>query len=66
MNASPPTTNTPSRWRAQLDLRYQRDLSRTTVKHTHNGPLRILKSLYPEGDGICHNVLVHPPSGLVG
>ncbi len=66
MNASPPTTNTPSRWRAQLDLRYQRDLNRTTVKHTHNGPLRTLKSLYPEGDGICHNVLVHPPSGLVG
>ena len=54
-------------WRAQLDLRLQRDgQGRTVARHAHDGPLRILKSLYPEGDGICHNVMVHPPGGLVG
>ena len=54
-------------WHAQLDLNYRQDeAGRTVLKHTHTGPLRILKSLYPEGDGICHNVVVHPPGGLVG
>ena len=38
---------------------------RTVARFHHEGPLRILQSLYPEGTGICHNVLVHPPSGLV-
>ncbi len=53
-------------WHAKLDLDYRMEASRCVVRHAHTGPLRILQSLYPEGDGICHNVLVHPPGGLVG
>jgi urease accessory protein len=53
-------------WHAQLNLDYRFDAPRTVLRHEHDGPLRILKSLYPEGDGICHNVVVHPPGGLVG
>jgi len=53
-------------WHAALQLDYQRKAERTDVVHVHNGPLRVLKSLYPEGPEICHTVLVHPPSGLVG
>ena len=53
-------------WIARLNLVYSLEAGRTVARHAHDGPLRILQSLYPEGDPICHNVLVHPPSGLVG
>lgn len=53
-------------WLANLSLNYRRIGDRTTLQFTHEGPLRVLQSLYPEGPGVCHNVLVHPPSGLVG
>ena len=53
-------------WRADLKLDYTLESQRTVVRYLHQGPLRILQSLYPEGDQICQNVLVHPPGGLVG
>ena len=53
-------------WHASLKLDYTREDTRCVARYRHDGPLRILQSLYPEGDGICHNVLVHPPGGLVG
>lgn len=53
-------------WHASLQLDYSFDASRSVARYRHDGPLRILQSLYPEGEAICHNVLVHPPGGLVG
>lgn len=53
-------------WHARLHLSYRQEASRTVTRFRHDGPLRILQSLYPEGDAVCHNVLVHPPGGLVG
>lgn len=53
-------------WHASLQLDYTLEDARSVARYRHQGPLRILQSLYPEGDGICHNVLVHPPGGLVG
>jgi urease accessory protein len=53
-------------WHAQLDINYTLEQQRTVARHSHSGPLRVLQSLYPQGDAICHNVLVHPPGGLVG
>ena len=53
-------------WNATLALDYTRQAGKTVAHFRHSGPLRILQSLYPEGDTICHNVIVHPPGGLVG
>lgn len=53
-------------WHARLSLDYQREAGRCVARFRHDGPLRVLQTLYPEGDGVCHNVLVHPPGGLVG
>lgn len=55
------------RWPARLVLNAARDGAAATRIHArHDGPLRLLKTLYPEGTGIAHAVLVHPPGGLVG
>ena len=53
-------------WHAQLDLNYALEQGRSVARYRHEGPLRILQSLYPQGPSVCHNVLVHPPGGLVG
>ncbi|MDG0854538.1 urease accessory protein UreD [Roseateles puraquae] len=54
------------RWPARLALSATRDGEATRVHARHDGPLRLLKTLYPEGRGVAHAVLVHPPGGLVG
>lgn len=54
------------RWPARLSLVASAQDGRTRVHAEHEGPLRLLKTLYPEGPGIAHAVLVHPPGGLVG
>lgn len=58
--------NSPMPWHARLDLDYRIEADRCVARFEHVGPLRILQSLYPEREGICHNVIVHPPGGLVG
>jgi len=53
-------------WHGRLQLNYRRDGPRCIAGSSHLGPLRVLKALYPEGEHICHQVLVHPPGGIVG
>lgn len=53
-------------WHARLDLHYTHTPVAGTVGHDrHEGPLRVLKRLYPEGPAVCHHVLVHPPGGIL-
>ena len=59
----PPT----AAWHASLRLRFADDFGTTRlVERTHSGPLRVQKALYPEGAGICHAIVIHPPGGVVG
>ena len=53
-------------WHGRLALNYRADGAKTVVHDRHSGPLRVLQSLYPEDPRVCHNVLVHPPGGIVG
>ncbi len=54
-------------WIAELRLRYQREQARTLLREkSHVGPLVVQKALYPEGDGVCHSIIVHPPGGIAG
>lgn len=62
-----PDTTLDQGWVARLELNYQRQGARTVLaRRQHFGPLLVQRAFYPEGQGCCHNYLIHPPGGVVG
>jgi len=62
-----PLTATPKGWEAELKLGFARRGEATRlVSRSHRGPLAFQKPLYPEGDAVCHGILIHPPAGIAG
>ena len=57
----------PAHWLASLTLDFAAKDGRSYLaKRQHNGPLVIQKTLYPEGDAVCHGIIIHPPGGVAG
>jgi urease accessory protein len=52
-------------WRAAIELEYVARGGRTVPGlRRHHGPLRVQRGLLPEGPGVWHQILVHPPGGI--
>lgn len=70
MHLVAPTTEPPDRahpgWVGALSIGLASRGGRTSVTHReHRGPLQVQRAFYPEGPGVAHVYLLHPPGGIV-
>jgi urease accessory protein len=56
----------PPTWQGELTLGFAaRGGGTALIERRHRGPLQVQRAFHPEGPGVCHVYLLHPPGGLV-
>lgn len=54
-------------WHGKLNLVYANSQDSTRLIYTHHqAPLKVQRPFYPEGQEICHTVILHTAGGIVG
>lgn len=54
-------------WQGSLELVYANDQGKTRlVRDRITSPLKVQRPFYPEGQGVCHTVVLHTAGGMVG
>ena len=57
----------PSGWHGSLQLVYGNHQGSTQLTHAQvKAPLKVQRPFYPEGQAICHSVVLHTAGGIVG
>jgi len=57
----------PSLWHGKVDLVYAYQHDKTKLINSYSqAPLKIQSPFYPEGEAICHSVILHTAGGIVG
>ncbi|MEQ9357567.1 urease accessory protein UreD [Coleofasciculus chthonoplastes] len=54
-------------WQGSLELVYANNQGKTRlVRDRITSPLKVQRPFYPEGQGVCHTVVLHTAGGIVG
>jgi urease accessory protein len=57
----------PTGWHGSLDLVYVHNDGTTKLIHNQvRSPLKVQRPFYPEGEAVCHSVVLHTAGGMVG
>ncbi|MEQ8469246.1 urease accessory protein UreD [Coleofasciculus sp. E1-EBD-02] len=60
-------SNTKTEWQGSLELVYADDQGKTRlVRDRITSPLKVQRPFYPEGQRVCHTVVLHTAGGIVG
>jgi len=60
-------SNTKTEWQGSLELVYADDQGKTRlVRDRITSPLKVQRPFYPEGQRVCHTIVLHTAGGIVG